>query len=81
MQLRVTGRTMMRYGTARFSVTFPVLLLIVLQNTGTTHAGPVTFTNGGYDGIVVSIADNVPAYDCKNIIEKLEVSVVPRSPN
>jgi hypothetical protein len=70
---------MMSYGTVRASVTLSLLVLTLLQNRGTTHAGPVTFSNGGYDGVVVSIADNVPAYDCKNILEKLEVSLVPRT--
>jgi hypothetical protein len=46
---------------------FPLLL----------HAGPVTFNDGGYDGVVVSIADNVPAHDCRNVLDKLEVSFFP----
>jgi hypothetical protein len=41
------------------------------------HAGPITFSDGGYDGVVVSIADNVPAHDCRNVLDKLEVSFVP----
>lgn len=43
---------------------FPLLL----------HADPITFKDGGYDDVVVSIADNVPAHDCRNVLEKLEVS-------
>lgn len=68
----------MRYGTVPSSVTLVLLVFIQLQNS-VSHAGPVSFSNGGYDGVVVSIADNVPAYDCKNILEKLEVRFVPRS--
>jgi hypothetical protein len=64
----------------RFSVVVSLLVLdLLLQDRGTAHAGPITFSNGGYDGVVVAIADNVPAHDCKNILDKLEVSFVPRN--
>ena len=48
---------------------FPLLL----------HAGPITFNDGGYDGVVVAVADNVPAHDCRNVLDKLEVSLFPRN--
>jgi len=57
-----------------YSVVAPLLVFPLLL-----HAGPVTFNDGGYDGVVVSIADNVPAHDCRNILDKLEVSLFPRN--
>jgi hypothetical protein len=72
--------TVITYGMVSSSAVLSVLVLsLLLLNRGTTHAGPITFSNGGYDGVVVSIADNVPAYDCKNILDKLEVSSIPRN--
>lgn len=70
----------MPYGMTRFSVVVSLLVLaLLMQHRGTAHAGPVIFSNGGYDGVVVSIADNVPAHDCRNIVDKLEVSLVPQN--
>jgi hypothetical protein len=70
----------MRYGLTRYSVVVSLLVLgVLLQDRNTAHAGPITFSNGGYDGVVVAIADNVPAHDCRNILDKLEVSLVPRN--
>lgn len=64
----------------RLSVVVSLLVLdLLMQHRGTAHAGPITFSNGGYDGVVVSIADNVPAHDCRNIVDKLEVSLVPHN--
>jgi hypothetical protein len=57
-----------------YSVVAPLLVFPLLL-----HAGPVTFNDGGYDGVVVSIADNVPAHDCRNALDKLEVSLFPRN--
>lgn len=37
-------------------------------------ASPISFKNGAYDGIVFGISDRVPAMDCKNILNNLEVS-------
>lgn len=38
-------------------------------------ASPITFKNGAYDGIVFGISDRVPAMDCKNILNNLEVAI------
>jgi len=57
-----------------YSVVAPLLVFPLLL-----HAGPVNFNDGGYDGVVVSIADNVPAHDCRNVLDKLEVSLFPRN--
>jgi hypothetical protein len=66
------------YGMTRSTVVVFLLVLgLLLQHRGTAHAGPITFSNGAYDGVVIAIADNVPAHDCRNIVDKLEVSLVP----
>jgi hypothetical protein len=59
---------------ARSSVAVSLLVVGLLLQA---HAGPITYTNGGYEGVVVSIADNVPAHDCRNILAKLEVNFIP----
>lgn len=64
----------MGYRMICYSVVGPLLVFPLLL-----HAGPVTFNDGGYDGVVVSIADNVPAHDCRNVLDKLEVSLFPRN--
>jgi hypothetical protein len=56
-----------------YSVVAPLLVFPLLL-----RAGPITFNDGGYDGVVVSIADNVPAHECRNMLDKLEVSLFPR---
>jgi len=60
---------MIFYSVVASLLVFPLLL----------HAGPVTFNDGGYEGVVVSIADNVPAHDCRNVLDKLEVSLFSRN--
>jgi hypothetical protein len=64
----------MGYRMIFYSVVAPLLVFPLLL-----HAGPVTFNEGGYDGVVVSIADNVPAHDCRSVLDKLEVSPFPRN--
>jgi hypothetical protein len=64
----------MGYRMILYSVVARLLVLPLLL-----HAGPVTFSEGGYDGVVVSIADNVPAHDCRNVLDKLEVSLFSRN--
>jgi hypothetical protein len=61
----------MGYRMIVYSVVAPLLVFPLFL-----HAGPITFSEGGYDGVVVSIADNVPAHDCRNVLDKLEVSLV-----
>ena len=61
----------MAIGKCTLSMAFAVLLYAVLLQDVT--AGPVTFNSGGYEGVVVAIADTVPADDCHGIIDKLEV--------
>jgi len=63
------GYRMIFYSVVAPLLVFPLLLL----------AGPINFNDGGYDGVVVSIADNVPAHDCRNVLDKLEVSLFPRN--
>jgi hypothetical protein len=65
------------YALTRYSATVCLMVLnLLVRDRGAAHAGPITFSNGAYDGVVVAVADNVPAHDCKSIIDKLEVSVV-----
>ena len=64
----------MGYRMILYSVVARLLVLPLLL-----HAGPVIFSEGGYDGVVVSIADNVPAHDCRNVLDKLEVSLFSRN--
>jgi hypothetical protein len=63
------GYLMIVYSVVASLLVFPLFL----------HAGPITFNDGGYDGVVVSVADNVPAHDCRNVLDKLEVSLFPRN--
>jgi hypothetical protein len=63
------GYRMIFYSVVAPLFVFPLLLL----------AGPINYNDGGYDGVVVSIADNVPAHDCRNVLDKLEVSLFPRN--
>jgi len=52
----------------------PVFLLWVAALSSTALGGPVTFTDGVYDGFVVGIDHSVPAVNCKTILANLEVS-------
>jgi hypothetical protein len=49
------------------------LFSLVLVLCATTFGSPINFKNGAYDGIVFGISDRVPAMDCKNILNNLEV--------
>lgn len=51
------------------------VLLAALMLAAAALAGPVTFTDGVYNGFVISIGDDVPATDCSAILSNLEVAV------
>ncbi|XP_063226758.1 calcium-activated chloride channel regulator 4-like [Bacillus rossius redtenbacheri] len=38
-------------------------------------AGPVTFRQGGYEGVVVRFADSVPAAECRSLLQNLETAL------
>ncbi|GLG98035.1 Uncharacterized protein GBIM_04671 [Gryllus bimaculatus] len=55
-----------------------VMVLALALTLGGAAAGPVMLKNGGYEGIVVAIDEDVPADGCRNVLNSLEVAGEPR---
>ncbi|GLG98032.1 Uncharacterized protein GBIM_04671 [Gryllus bimaculatus] len=52
-----------------------VMVLALALTLGGAAAGPVMLKNGGYEGIVVAIDEDVPADGCRNVLNSLEMSL------
>ncbi|KAL0281455.1 UNVERIFIED_CONTAM: hypothetical protein PYX00_002439 [Menopon gallinae] len=56
------------------TVSFLFGLWIIIGLFTIVTLSPITIQNGGYEGIVVTISEDVPSENCRLLISNLEVS-------
>ena len=60
----------------RVMLSFKMILLLMTLSIVSPLYGAVTFKDGAYSGVQIKIDENLPAENCREILENLEVIIV-----